>query len=685
MAPFEEATTSAVSAQDGDRLRADAFVIVERAGLLHRPGRGRTTFPLDPVPRVLPGAEWDELKVGLAQRVKALSAFVADAYGARRIVQAGVLPARVIETAEHFEPQMRGIEPPGGMWVGIAGLDLVRDPSGEFLVLEDNVMTPSGFGYAAAAREAVTGALELVDGERPRSYDEVPDLLSGALHAAAAGDGDPYLIVLTEGPENGAYWEHSWAAHRIGVPLVTPQELRRDGDVLRHGDHRVDGIYRRTDADTLHTEVGGLLAPAIRAGTVGVVNAFGSGVADDKLVHAYVEDMIRFYLGEEPRVRSVQTLDLARRDHLEQALDRFEELVIKPRAEAGGRGVMICAHADPADVEERREEVRADPDAVGGPTAGGHLHASDADRRRARPPARRPAPVRVHARPRPPARDARRPHALRGGRGRRRRQLDPERRVQGHVGARPLIGVTTSEVRRKQKAQPLPEGDRPQPEIVVGVVYTRAVEEAGGVPVVLPPLHGRDVTPLVEQLAGVCLSGGPDLDPAAYGADRHAKLGLVEPELDAFELAVVRRAEALGLPVLGICRGCQVLNVARGGTLHQHVPDVVDGSVAHRQTESGRETTHDIRIEPDSRLAEIVGREDLPVNAFHHQAVDRLGEGLRAVAWAPDGIVEGIEGDGDALYLGVQWHVETLVHLERHARLFEALVDAAGMRRRRAA
>ena len=134
------------------------------------------------------------------------------------------------------------------------------------------------------------------------------------------------------------------------------------------------------------------------------------------------------------------------------------------------------------------------------------------------------------------------------------------------------------------------------------------------------------MTPLVEQLAGVCLSGGPDLDPAAYGADRHPRLGPVEPELDAFELAVVRRADALGLPVLGICRGCQVLNVARGGTLHQHVPDVADGSVAHRQTESGRETTHDIRIEPDSRLAEIVGPEDLAVNAFHHQAVDRLGD-----------------------------------------------------------
>ena len=245
------------------------------------------------------------------------------------------------------------------------------------------------------------------------------------------------------------------------------------------------------------------------------------------------------------------------------------------------------------------------------------------------------------------------------------------------MGARPLIGVTTSEVRRKKDARPLPQGDLRQPEIVLGLTYAGAVEDAGGVPVVLPPLESRDVAPLVDQLAGICVSGGPDIDPAAYGAEPHERLGPVEPGLDAFELAVVRRADALGIPVLGICRGCQVINVARGGTLHQHVPDVSDGSVAHRQAESGRETTHDVRIDPESRLAAIVGPEELDVNAFHHQAVDRPGRGLRPVAWADDGIVEAIESDGDALFLGVQWHVETLVHFPRHLRLFEALVEAA--------
>ena len=361
MAPYQEATPAVLAEEDVERLREAARERVAAAGLLFRPGHGPTTFPLDPVPRVLTADEWDALKGGLAQRVKALSAFVADAYGPRRIVQAGIVPPRVIDTAEHYEPQMRGAEPPGGQWIGVAGLDLVRSPEGEFLVLEDNLMTPSGFGYAAAARDAVAGSLP-PGAERPRGYDEVPQLLGAALRAGAAGGDDPYLVVLTEGPENGAYWEHAWAAEQLGVPVVTPAELRRDGDRLLHGDHQVDGIYRRTDADMLHTAVGALLAPAIRAGTVGVVNAFGAGIGDDKLTHAYVEDMIRFYLGEEPLVRSVQTLDLARRDHLEQALDSFDELVIKPRSGSGGLDVMVVAHAERAEVDALRERVRAEPE-----------------------------------------------------------------------------------------------------------------------------------------------------------------------------------------------------------------------------------------------------------------------------------------------------------------------------------
>lgn len=242
---------------------------------------------------------------------------------------------------------------------------------------------------------------------------------------------------------------------------------------------------------------------------------------------------------------------------------------------------------------------------------------------------------------------------------------------------RPLIGVTTSEVRLPPNSRPLKEGDPPQREMALGLPYLKAIEQAGGLPVVLPPLETNAIPALLDRLSGVCLSGGPDLDPAGYGAAAHAELGDVEPDLDRFELEVAKEADRRGMPVLGICRGLQALNVARGGTLHQHLADVTDGKVDHRQTLPGTVPTHDVCIAPQSRLAAILGTAETRVNSFHHQAVDVLGAGLRAVAWAPDGIVEGIEsedGAGDGLYLGVQWHAEGLVADPAELRLFERLV-----------
>jgi putative glutamine amidotransferase len=242
---------------------------------------------------------------------------------------------------------------------------------------------------------------------------------------------------------------------------------------------------------------------------------------------------------------------------------------------------------------------------------------------------------------------------------------------------RPLVGVTTSEVRRAERTQPLPEGEPPQHEMALGMPYVRALARAGAVPVVLPPLRVGDVPAQLACLQAVCLSGGPDLDPSKYGAAPAPELGPVEPALDEFELAVARAADASGLPILGICRGAQALNVARGGTLHQHLPAITDHSVDHRQTAPGWEETHAVRVAGDARLARVLGMDELWVNSFHHQAVDRLGSGLRAVAWAPDGTVEGIEGTGERFVLGVQWHAETLDRGPVHPRLFEALVAAA--------
>ena len=238
----------------------------------------------------------------------------------------------------------------------------------------------------------------------------------------------------------------------------------------------------------------------------------------------------------------------------------------------------------------------------------------------------------------------------------------------------PLIGVTTSEVRRAHVTVPIREGEPPQHEMALGMPYVRALARSGAVPIVLPPLDLELVPGLLAPLSAVCLSGGPDLDPGAYGArTRHAQLGPTEPSLDAFELSLVKLALMRNLPILAICRGSQALNVACGGTLHQHVP-------GHRQTEMATEATHQVEITAHSRLHRMVRTRTLGVNSFHHQAVDEVGEGLRVVATAPDGTIEAIEGDG--FVVGVQWHAETMV---AHMPLFEALVTAASRTELRAA
>jgi putative glutamine amidotransferase len=243
---------------------------------------------------------------------------------------------------------------------------------------------------------------------------------------------------------------------------------------------------------------------------------------------------------------------------------------------------------------------------------------------------------------------------------------------------KPLIGVTTSELRPGQLATLRRHGEPPHAEMALGITYVRAIEAAGGVPVVMPPLGPAAVPALVARLDGLLLSGGPDLAPEAYDAQPHAELGTTEPGLDAFEYEIVREALGIGLPILGICRGAQALNVACGGTLHQHLPDVVGDAVMHRQCEDGRRPTHPVDIVPGSRLARILGTTHLAVNSFHHQAVDRLGAGLRVGARSPDGTIEAVEDPTRPLVLAVQWHAETLADGPAHRALFEELVATAG-------
>jgi len=241
----------------------------------------------------------------------------------------------------------------------------------------------------------------------------------------------------------------------------------------------------------------------------------------------------------------------------------------------------------------------------------------------------------------------------------------------------PLIAVTTSELRATPDAL-TPQGDPPQAEMALGLKYLRAIEKTGGVPVVVPPLSDRALlAALLDRVSGVCLTGGPDLDPAAYGQPQHERLGPTWRQLDACELALAELADARDLPVLGICRGAQALNVARGGTLHQHLSDRYGDDIEHRQRDSARQPTHWVSLVETSRVSRILGCRRTRVNSFHHQAIDRLGDGLRVTGLAPDAVIESFEAVDRSFLIGVQWHAEGLIDRPRQANLFRAFVTAA--------
>jgi uncharacterized circularly permuted ATP-grasp superfamily protein len=335
---------------------------------------GGDPFVVDPVPRLILAAAWDELARGLAQRGRALNHFLLDAYREQRVVEAGIVAAETIREAEGFEADLMGRLPTHEAPAAVIGFDVVRAPSGEFLVLEDNVRTPSGIAYALAARAAVAETLPATS-LRPRPIDPVIyEMLGRCLRAAAPpGTAAPSVVLLTDGPQNVAYFEHAQAAERLGVPLVTPDALIADGSELRvelagGATAAVDVVYRRTDEDRVRdergemTDVARLLLPSWLSGNLGLVNGFGNGIADDKLVHSHVEDFIRFYLDEEPLVRSVPTQALNTAADAREAIGRLRELVIKPRHGHGGKGVVIGAHADEADLHQLAAELEENPE-----------------------------------------------------------------------------------------------------------------------------------------------------------------------------------------------------------------------------------------------------------------------------------------------------------------------------------
>jgi uncharacterized circularly permuted ATP-grasp superfamily protein len=342
-----------------------------RRGVSFGSADGERSFRIDPIPRVIGASEWQELADGVAQRVRALELFVKDVYGDRKIVKAGVVPAAGLTHAQHYEPLLMGAGEHVRSWITVAGLDVVRDSDGSFKVLEDNLRTPSGIAYAVATREVMSAHLPPPTGLRVRSLDAAFRTLGNALRAAG-GCEDPVVVLLSDGELNSAFYEHSTIARSLDLPLVRIEQLSvRRGRLLAAlpgGERAVDVVYRRTDEDRLSddhgkpTGIAQLLLEPILNGKLACVNAFGTGVADDKLLHAYVEEMVRFYLGEEPLLRSVPTYDPSQPGVLATVLERIDELVVKPRSGHGGYGVVIGPHARPEDLRATAAALSAAPE-----------------------------------------------------------------------------------------------------------------------------------------------------------------------------------------------------------------------------------------------------------------------------------------------------------------------------------
>jgi len=345
-----------------------------RRGVSFKSAEGEQEFRIDPIPRVIDAREWSELSAGVAQRVRALELFVRDVYGRRRIVAAGVIPAGSLDSAHHYELGLMGMGEEISTWITVAGLDVVRDSDGSFKVLEDNLRTPSGIAYAVATREVLGEQLPPPAELHVRSLDTAFQTLGEGLRAAArpAAREQPTVVLLSDGQLNSAFYEHATIAAYLGLPLLLIDQLSvRGGRLyarLPGGERAVDVVYRRTDEDRLTdahgepTPIGRLLLEPILKGTLACVNAFGTGVADDKLMHAYVEQMVRFYLGEEPILKSVPTYDPTQPGVLEMVLERIGELVVKPRTGHGGHGVVIGPHARREDLDRTAAALRRAPE-----------------------------------------------------------------------------------------------------------------------------------------------------------------------------------------------------------------------------------------------------------------------------------------------------------------------------------
>ena len=363
-----------------DFRRREAELFFRRLGITFAvygdPEAQERLIPFDIFPRILAQSEWQLLQRGLEQRVKAINAYVKDAYGRREILRAGVVPEDLVFQNPVFRPEMSGQKVPHDIYVHVAGIDVVRVDPNDFYVLEDNARTPSGVSYMLENREIMLRLFpELFSRYRVAPVENYPDELLATLKSIAppTASAEPNVVLLTPGIYNSAYYEHSFLADKLGIELVEGRDLAVKDDIVymrtTEGLKRVDVIYRRIDDDFLDPlvfrpdsalGVAGLMS-AYQAGNVTLANAVGTGIADDKAVYSYMPEIIKFFLGEEPLLKNVPTWRCRETDHLAYVLDNLEELVVKEVHGSGGYGMLIGPKSDKASIAAFRAKLKSEP------------------------------------------------------------------------------------------------------------------------------------------------------------------------------------------------------------------------------------------------------------------------------------------------------------------------------------
>jgi uncharacterized circularly permuted ATP-grasp superfamily protein len=332
-------------------------------------------FPYDLVPRLITGAEWATVERGLTQRVTALNLFLRDIYNEGRILKDGIVPRELVYSCKHFRRQMVGLQVPRNVYVAICGTDLIRMENGEFVVLEDNLRVPSGVSYMLANRRVMKRIFpQLFQSYNVRPIEQYTQLLLGTLRSLAPeGRPEPNIVLLSPGVFNSAYFEHAYLARQMGIELVEGRDLVTHDNIIymrtTSGLRRVDVIYRRVDDDFIDPMafrsdsilgVAGLFN-AYRAGNVTLANAFGTGVADDKAIYAYVPSIIKYYMSEEPILQNVKTYILTEPKARQHVIDNLDKLVVKAVGESGGYGMLIGPQSTAAQREDFKQKILADP------------------------------------------------------------------------------------------------------------------------------------------------------------------------------------------------------------------------------------------------------------------------------------------------------------------------------------